>query len=74
MNRLQELAQQYPALNDALHALVQASSTDKLTKHAYACGIIQGLVLADALTLSESTALNVSICNMMIASTAGFDA
>ena len=72
MNRLQELAQQYPALNDALHDLIHASPSEKTGQHLYVAGLIDGLKLAGALSQTDASNLHISVVNMMFASMSGF--
>ena len=74
MNRLQELAQQSPALNDALHDLIQASPFEKISHHMYVSGLIDGLKLAGALSQTDASNLQISVVNMMFASMSGFEA
>ncbi|KGD60735.1 hypothetical protein T9A_02212 [Alcanivorax jadensis T9] len=65
MNPLKDLSQRYPRLAEILDQLSAAKGMDRHEHYVRACGFLEGLSAADVTTKSESSALNVCLCNVL---------
>ncbi len=66
MKPLNGRSQRYPRLAGILEKLSAAKGMDRHERYVRACGFLDGLCAAGVFTPSELTALNVSLCNVLI--------
>lgn len=70
MHPLKDLSQRYPRLAEILDQLSAAKGMDRHEHYVKACGFLEGLCAAGLFSRSELSALNVSLCTVLIGLTA----